>query len=397
MSCPEEKQAMRCRPGAPAGHERRSSRRWQALSLAVIALAACGAPKAAPLTIVTDDLTDLPLRGSSPAQRDRFAEGDAQFDEVYRAPDGLGPVFIRAQCSGCHQGAARGPGFVTKMAQSQADGGQSELFYGHTERPRSVNGATPLLAPRSTQVVVSQRSSPAVFGRGYLEAIADSEIEALEAAQRAAGQVSGRINRVTYASQFNAETAFHRHQPGDSNVIGRFGLKARIATLDDFSADALQGDMGLTSPLRPTELANPDGVLDDDKLGVDVPLAVVNQLADYMRLLEIPARRVDDRYAEALFAQVGCANCHVPTLKTRADYPIAALAGIDAAIYSDVLVHDMGPSFSDGLIDGDAQPSEWKTAPLIGYYEKKGMLLKISEPSSDGVVNAIKQGIAARK
>jgi adenylate kinase len=38
-----------------------------------------------------------------------------------------------------------------------------------------------------------------------------------------------------------------------------------------------------------------------------------------------------------------------------------------------------------------------KTAPLIGYYEKKGMLLKISEPSSDGVVKAIQQGIAARK
>ena len=38
-----------------------------------------------------------------------------------------------------------------------------------------------------------------------------------------------------------------------------------------------------------------------------------------------------------------------------------------------------------------------KTAPLIGYYEKTGMLLKISEPGSDGVVNAIKKGIAARK
>lgn len=38
-----------------------------------------------------------------------------------------------------------------------------------------------------------------------------------------------------------------------------------------------------------------------------------------------------------------------------------------------------------------------KTAPLIGYYEKKGMLLKISEASSDGVVNAIKKGIAAKK
>jgi adenylate kinase len=38
-----------------------------------------------------------------------------------------------------------------------------------------------------------------------------------------------------------------------------------------------------------------------------------------------------------------------------------------------------------------------KTAPLIGYYEKKGMLLKINEASSDGVVNAIKKGIAAKK
>ena len=38
-----------------------------------------------------------------------------------------------------------------------------------------------------------------------------------------------------------------------------------------------------------------------------------------------------------------------------------------------------------------------KTAPLIGYYEKKGMLLKISEASSDGVVKAIQNGIARKK
>jgi adenylate kinase len=38
-----------------------------------------------------------------------------------------------------------------------------------------------------------------------------------------------------------------------------------------------------------------------------------------------------------------------------------------------------------------------KTAPLIGYYEKKGMLLKISEVSSDGVVKAIQKGIAAKR
>ena len=38
-----------------------------------------------------------------------------------------------------------------------------------------------------------------------------------------------------------------------------------------------------------------------------------------------------------------------------------------------------------------------KTAPLIGYYEKKGMLLTVKETSSDGVVNAVKKGIAAKK
>jgi adenylate kinase len=38
-----------------------------------------------------------------------------------------------------------------------------------------------------------------------------------------------------------------------------------------------------------------------------------------------------------------------------------------------------------------------KTAPLIGYYQKKGMLLTISEAGSDGVVKAIQKGIAAKK
>ena len=38
-----------------------------------------------------------------------------------------------------------------------------------------------------------------------------------------------------------------------------------------------------------------------------------------------------------------------------------------------------------------------KTAPLAGYYEKKGMLLTIKEASSDGVLKAIVNGIAAKK
>lgn len=348
-----------------------------------LVLAACGAD--APLTIVRDDLADVPLRAATAEQVARFKLGDAQFDEVYTPADGLGPVFIRSQCSACHKAGARGPGFVVKMAWSGSESALA-LPYGHTERPRTIDGATPLLAPADGGILVTQRSSPGVFGRGYIEAIADSEIEAAAAAQALAGAVSGRINRVTYASDFNQDDVFHGYQLGQTQLIGRFGLKARIATLDDFAADALQGDMGMTSPLRPAELPNPDSRDDDLKPGVDLPLSVVNELADYVRLLEIPVRRINDPRAASLFVGAGCAACHVPSMKTRADYPIAALAGVDAAVYSDLLLHDMGPSFSDGLIDGDAQPAEWKTAPLIG-------LRHLSSYLHDGRARTIEEAI----
>ena len=62
---------------------------------------------------------------------------------------------------------------------------------------------------------------------------------------------------MTYASEANPDTRFNRARPGDAGLIGRFGLKARIATLDEFAADAFQGDMGITSPLRPTSCPTP--------------------------------------------------------------------------------------------------------------------------------------------
>jgi CxxC motif-containing protein (DUF1111 family) len=53
-------------------------------------------------------------------------------------------------------------------------------------------------------------------------------------------------------------------------------------------------------------------------------------------------------------------------MKTRADYPIASLAGIDAPIYSDVLLHDMGTGLADGIVDGEATSRDWRTPALIG-------------------------------
>jgi CxxC motif-containing protein (DUF1111 family) len=222
---------------------------------------------------------------------------------------------------------------------------------------------------------MSLRVGVAVFGRGYIEAVDDAEILRVEAeqAQRTDG-ISGRVNRVTYASQANPDTRYHHHFAGETNLIGRFGLKARVATLDDFAADAAQGDMSITSPLRPNELPNPDGVVDDNKPGVDISVETINLLADYMRLLEMPRRTPPEGAGAALFASLNCATCHQPSLKTRADYPITALAGIDAPIFTDLLLHDMGDALADGMTDGTALPTEWRTAPLIGVRKQRSYL-----------------------
>jgi CxxC motif-containing protein (DUF1111 family) len=35
-------------------------------------------------------------------------------------------------------------------------------------------------------------------------------------------------------------------------------------------------------------------------------------------------------------------------------------------VYTDFLLHDMGTGLADRVVDGDAGPREWRTAPLIG-------------------------------
>jgi CxxC motif-containing protein (DUF1111 family) len=318
------------------------------------------------------DPSDVPINGIGKDLVTKFDEGDSLFDLPYRAPDGLGPLYIRAACGDCHSGAARGPGLVQKMAVVLPDGvtpdpDQTKLPFGHTLRLQLAAGAkTPLDAPKDPAVKVTIRLGPPVLGRGYMEAILDSEIVRMETEQKTRTDgIHGHVNHVTFASTTSGDAAFFGYKQGDV-VIGRFGLKARIATLDDFSADAFSGDMGMTSPMRPVEHDNPDGLTDDLHPGNDVPVESVNKLAMYMRLLAIPYRELPNAKGQAAFAAAKCNVCHAPSLKTRADYPIAVLAGIDAPVFTDLLVHDMGDALADGQEEGEAKSREWRTAPLMG-------------------------------
>src|SRR5262249_42537779 len=99
----------------------------------------------------------------------------------------------------------------------------------------------------------------------------------------------------------------------------------------------------------------------------------VNLRANYLRLIAIPRRTVTEG-GRALFDQAKCSVCHVPSMRTREDYPIPMIAGIDAPIFTDLLLHDMGDTLADGMLDGDSHSRDWRTAPLIGLRFNKGFL-----------------------
>jgi CxxC motif-containing protein (DUF1111 family) len=63
-----------------------------------------------------------------------------------------------------------------------------------------------------------------------------------------------------------------------------------------------------------------------------------------------------------LFAKIGCAGCHRPTL------PIATGKRITGTIaaYTDLLLHDLGDDLADRDLAGLPVRSEWRTAPLWG-------------------------------
>lgn len=58
-----------------------------------------------------------------------------------------------------------------------------------------------------------------------------------------------------------------------------------------------------------------------------------------------------------LFAATGCAKCHVPALRGRQG---------EVSLYSDLLLHDMGPALDDKIVQGQATGADWRTTPLTG-------------------------------
>ena len=166
---------------------------------AVVGLSAClaepansvppvGLVEAGPTTPPLDasilgDPFDVPITGVTDAERETFLAGDRLFETPLRDADGLGPLYTRTSCGACHVAGARGPGGVQKMVVVLGDGvtpsdDQSALPFGNTVHPLYTGGGTRAILPPldAPTVKVTTRVGPPIVGRGYVEAVLDSEI-----------------------------------------------------------------------------------------------------------------------------------------------------------------------------------------------------------------------------
>jgi CxxC motif-containing protein (DUF1111 family) len=307
-----------------------------------------------------------PLRGLSAAERAQFDSGRVVFDSTFTPAVGLGPLFNASGCAECHEEPVSG-GIGDEVERHAA------VF--HPERaglacdelvtkggPVFQDSVTPALhaalgidnePPPPEATVIAARTTPDVLGFGLLDAVPDSVILSYaDPDDRNGDGISGRPGRF-----FDGR-------------LGRFGRKALVPTLREFNDGAFQIEIGITNPSVPEEgsitgrpLPAGTDPAPDPELG-----ARALELTDaFVRLLAPPAplkQSRETRRGRDVFTRVGCAGCHVPTLRTG-DSPIPALRRKEVTAYTDLLLHDMGADLAD-ICFGLATPSEFRTEPLMG-------------------------------
>ncbi len=350
----------------------------------------------------------LALDNLPASDRRAFAVGNSFFNRNWvRAPasaagrDGLGPTFNAQSCSSCHlhdgrgrpPAGARDPERGLLLRLSVGDPPQPVRLYGSQLQDRAIAGVpaegrvaisrtprrgrygdgTPftLLAPRYSiadrafgplpkDVQISPRVAPGVFGVGLLEAVPERTIVGhADPADEDDDGISGRANRVADARS-------------GGRALGRFGWKANVPTVEQQNAGALNGDIGITSPIFKEENCEPGQrscAKAKDGGRPEIDAKKLERVTFYTRTLAVPARRdVGARATDAgerIFKQIGCDSCHLPELRTG-DSDVGGLRDQLIRPYTDLLVHDMGPALADGRPDGLASGSEWRTAPLWG-------------------------------
>jgi len=316
-----------------------------------------------------------PLPGITPAEFELFTTGRDDFLEVEDAGEGLGPAFNGLGCAQCHGTPAIGG--ISPVAETRAgyvdENGEFHVLGGDTlyhlfSLPNQE--CQPTIPPEAN--VIARRVPIPLFGAGLVEAISDETIVALEDPEDADGDgISGRAGWIE-----DVETGEMR--------VGRFGWKSQHATLLVFGADAYRNEMGITNDLfrnevgagiDPETLALCDPTPDpEDGIEPLTGLRGIDAFEGFMKFLapiEREAPTSEASIGETIFAQIGCASCHVPVLMTASDRnPVFDTRPVP--LYSDLLLHDVGTG--DGIEQEAAEANEIRTPALWGLRFRRPLL-----------------------
>jgi hypothetical protein len=369
-----------------------------------------------------------PLPGLSQGELSFFNEGLADFNSVEETDEGLGPRLNLDGCVSCHSQPAVGgtapainpqvafatafgqrnvvPSFITRNGpirearfkfnpDGTRDGGVHSLFVisGREDGSTSAAGCNIVQEDFATQVRnnnVSLRIPTPVFGLGLVEQIPSSALIANLTTNGPVNQslgIAGRFNR-----------------NDNDGTIARFGWKAQNQSLLLFSGEAYNVEMGITNELFQVERDEtascqfatvPNDVTTTD--GEPNPAAAVGgheKFTFFMRFVNAPIPSTTTPGGSAsisrgrtAFSNVGCAQCHTPTLRTG-NSTVAALNNKAVNLFSDLAVHNMGPGLADDIIQGRARGDEFRTAPLWGLGQRVFFL-------HDGRANNLVTAIAA--
>jgi CxxC motif-containing protein (DUF1111 family) len=214
---------------------------------------------------------------------------------------------------------------------------------------------------------LSFRIPTPVFGSGLIEIISDADILANKNAnleeKRRLG-ISG-----------------HENRSDNTGNITRFGWKAQNPSIEVFAGEAYNVEQGVTNDIFPVKRAK-DLTCNfnrqpEDTARFDVPppftgLSAVAAFTNFSKFLAPPTRGVETastRNGERLFKTIGCAHCHTPQFTTGPSV-ITAFSNKPVKLFSDLLVHRMGPGLADHVTQGQAGPDEFRTAPLWGVGQR---------------------------
>ncbi|HEX6746916.1 MAG TPA: di-heme oxidoredictase family protein [Longimicrobium sp.] len=308
-----------------------------------------------------------PLPGLSSSELAAFNRGKLVFQRGFTQSTGLGPTFNASSCAECHgeeEGPVGGTGdeVETHFTNLRSDGtcdllAASGGFVHQDSVTPALFAATGLTEEPfpTAQHQRGTRSIPDLFGFGLLAEVPAQVI----------------ISYATYdPNDSNGDGISGRAQLFGSEV-GRFGRKGNEPSLTVFNAGALLNEMGITNALNMTEnsiggAAIPAGV--DPTPEPEISSSDLDDLNAFVRFLAPPPQlplTAEATTGKNLFASIGCAGCHRPTLTTGWMSRSLALSGKDVNAFTDLLLHDMGPEDADICL-GQAANAEFRTEPLMG-------------------------------